>query len=72
MDKLFQSQPSFGKFSVEAAHSIIDRYLIEGMEFGTLLSLRNVDIVWQMLTLPSPFLHKLILRKLKLAFTANT
>jgi hypothetical protein len=67
MHQLFHSQPSFRPFSLKAAMAIIDRYLIEGKKFGTVLSPKNVGTVWQLLTLPNPFLRKLILRKLKLA-----
>jgi hypothetical protein len=66
MHQLFHSQPSFRPFSLKAAMAIIDRYLIEGKNFGAVLSLKNIGTVWQVLTLPSPFLRKLILRKLRL------
>jgi len=66
MDQLFRSRPSFGKFSLKAAHAIIDRYLVEGKDLGSVLNPRNVDIAWQMLTLPNRFLRMLILRKLGL------
>jgi hypothetical protein len=67
MHQLLHSQPSFRPFSLKAAIAIIDRFLIEGKKFGTVLSLKNVGTVWQVLTLPNPFLRKLILRKLRLA-----
>jgi hypothetical protein len=71
MDQLFRSQPSLGRLSLKSAHAIIDRYLIRGTDFSPLLTIRNVDIVWQMLTLPDPFLRKLIVRRLTRAFVGG-
>jgi hypothetical protein len=66
MRQLAQSQPSFGKLRLKAAHAIIDRYFMEGQDFGSVLNRRNLDIAWQLLTLPNPFLRKLIVRKVML------
>jgi hypothetical protein len=63
MQQLLQTLRSFGKLRLKAAHAIIDRYFIEGKDFGQVLNPRRLDIAWQLLTLPNPFLRKLILRK---------
>jgi hypothetical protein len=71
MDQLFRLQPSLGRLSLKSAHALIDRYFIRGTDFTSLLTIRNVDIAWQILTLPDPFLRKLIIRKLRRAFVTG-
>ena len=64
MHQLFHSCSSFGRLSLRATHAIIDRYFIGGKPFGAVLSPRNLDIAWQILTLPKSILGQLILRKI--------
>lgn len=71
MNQLFRSQLSLSRLSLKSAHAIIDRYVIRGMDFSTLFTIKNVDIAWQILTLPDPVLRKLIVRKLTRAFVTG-
>jgi hypothetical protein len=62
MNELSSSQPSFGRLGLRAAHSIVDRYVVEGAAWGRLLNARNVDSVWKTLTLgKSPSLNLALL-----------
>ena len=62
MNELSSSQPSFGRLGLRAAHSIVDRYVVEGAAWGRLLNARNVDSVWKTLTLSkSPSLNLALL-----------
>src|SRR5206468_2046330 len=49
---LFLRQRSFGRASLTVLHTLIDRYVTEGREFGMLVSERNFEILWNTLLLP--------------------
>jgi hypothetical protein len=47
-------QRSFGPASLGIIHAMIDRYVVNGQEFGRLVSERNFDITWRTLVSPRP------------------
>lgn len=52
--QLFRQQRSFGRGTLRAVHAMIDRYVVEGREFGPLMSERNFGILWDTLLSPGP------------------
>ena len=59
--RLFDQQPACGRLNAILLHSLIDRYLAHGKPFRSVLSQRNLQILWQTLLLPGPPLRNLIL-----------
>lgn len=51
----------FGTLSLKAAHAMIDHYMLDGRDFGTVLTQRNLSIAWNTLVLPLPPACKLLL-----------
>lgn len=64
--RLFLIQRRFGSWSLKAAHSLMDRYMLEGRDFGGVMSRRNLSVAWQTLLLPIPSPFKLLLIPLNL------
>lgn len=58
---LFLRQQSFGNVNLKIVHSLIDQYLVDGRDFGQVLSLRNLSILWETLLLPGRPLRNLML-----------
>ena len=61
LEQLFLIQRTFGKLSLAAAHSMLDRYAMQGKQIGTFLSRRNLSIAWDGLLRPSPSRYKPLL-----------
>jgi hypothetical protein len=55
-----------GELSLTAAHALIDRYMLDGRDFGPVLSQRNLAVAWSTLTLPLRSSCKLLLMPLNL------
>jgi hypothetical protein len=60
LHRLFLLQRFFGKLSLAAAHDMIDRYMLNGGNFGVMFNQRNLSIAWESLILPIPSLCKLL------------
>jgi hypothetical protein len=54
LGQLFRRQRAFGRATLRAAHAVIDRYVVGGREFGSLMTERNFGIVWDTLLAPGP------------------
>ena len=55
-----------GELTLTAAHALIDRYMLDGRDFGPVLSHRNLAVAWTTLTLPLRSSCKLLLMPLNL------
>jgi len=52
LGELFARQRSFGHANLKVLHTLLDRYVTEGREFGALVSERNFGILWKELQWP--------------------
>ena len=52
LGELFARQRSFGRANLKVLHTLLDRYVTEGREFGALVSARNFGILWKELQWP--------------------
>jgi len=52
LGELFARQRSFGHANLKVLHTLLDRYVTEGREFGALVSERNFRILWKELQWP--------------------
>jgi putative nucleotidyltransferase-like protein len=52
LDNLFGRQRSFGRTNLAVLHSILDRYVVDGYPFSWLMSVRNINRVWDSLLRP--------------------
>jgi len=50
--ELFARQRSFGRTNLMVLHTLLDRYVTEGREFGALVSERNFALLWRGLERP--------------------
>jgi len=66
LNELFLRQRSFGKVNLRIAHSLIDRYLVEGRNCGKRFALRNCALLWEALLYARPPLLNLALAPWKL------
>jgi hypothetical protein len=67
MGKLYGEQRSFGRFSLTAAHGLIDRYFLEAQDYGLLLTRGNLGIIGRTFTLPAPLWRNLTRAPLSLS-----
>jgi Uncharacterised nucleotidyltransferase len=54
LKRLFWQQRSLGRGTLRVMHTVVDHYLVEGRELGTLVSERNLAILWSTLLAPGP------------------
>jgi hypothetical protein len=52
--EILECQRAFGRLGVSVLHGLIDRYVVEGREFGRLMRERTFAIAWQTLLSPGP------------------
>ena len=60
LQELFARQRSFGRANLRVLHTLLDRYVTEGHEFGMLVSARNFDVLWTNLARPSTPTHNVL------------
>jgi hypothetical protein len=66
LDRLSAGQGVFGRWTLAAAHKIIDRYLLDGSKYGIFLSRRTLRVAWDTLALPMPAACKVLLMPVQL------
>jgi hypothetical protein len=54
LHRLHRRQPTLGHITLRLAHSLLDRYVAGGHDFGTLMSERNFNRVWRIVILRAP------------------
>jgi hypothetical protein len=59
LGELRRRQRSFGGASVRILHAMVERYVTNGQDFGSIVSERNFEIVWETLLLPRPASRRL-------------
>jgi hypothetical protein len=62
LKQLFLRQRSFGKMNLHIIYSLIDRYLVDGENYGKVLSLRNCFLLWEALVAArSPLINLMLM-----------
>ncbi len=61
LNKLSAAQPAIGGLNLEIAHKLIDDYIIEGRQYGRVLTSHNLGTVWETLFSPGPASRNLLL-----------
>ena len=71
LQRLFRIQRFFGKLSLKTAHFMMDRYMLDGKDFGAVLTRRNLSVAWNTLMLPVRSPCKLLLMPVNLSMPSH-